>query len=59
MTATLPIVLPPTSPTVLAIHDSVALISGREVRPPAGYAFIIQNKKIVMQAGKLVVRKVT
>lgn len=32
---------------------------GGGVRPPTGYAFIIQNNKIVMLAGKPVLRKVS
>lgn len=41
------------------INSPVAPGTGGGGRPPVGYAFILQNNKIVMQAGKPVVRKVS
>jgi hypothetical protein len=38
--------------------QTVAVLAGGALRPPVGYAFVIQNNKIVTQSGKPVVIKV-
>lgn len=59
MTAVLPLVLPLTTPLAHRGVEPALSGQGGGVRPPTGYAFIIQNNKIVMLAGKPVLRKVS